>query len=512
MADHALALATGSRSVERLDGWSNLTTGLGAALRDKRLASSFSSVQLSLDQCEDLYRGDDIAGRICDLMPADMTRQGWDVLVAGDAETTEEIGEALDALEVSTKIREALTWARMVGGAVILPVAEGGLGVDGEEDLAQPLNEAGIRSIDGLTVFDAREAISVAWYGDPQAPKYGETAIYRIQPLTLNMTTLEQEQIRNQEKLGDYSGLRRGPPESAAGVLTIRYVHESRILRFEGVRLTRRLQRTQWGWGDSVFVRLNDEIRDFQASFDSTSMLVTDFAQGVFKMAGLAEAIASGNTALVMARLSAIDMARSVVKAAVLDTNGEEFERKVTPVAGLADLLDRFCTKLAAAAGYPQTLLFGMSPAGMNATGESDITLYYDKVKDGQNEKIGPPLRKLLRMLFAWKQGPTGGSEPDGWSIQFKPLEQSSETEQADVRLKQAQADDYYVNNGVLTPEEVAVSRFGGDTYSTETQLSETDPAKRALAAAEAAESAAELLPDPAAPAKPEAEAPGATV
>ena len=489
-AVHSLAAAQAvQQSVRKSDGWANLATGLGDALRDKRLSSAFTTSTLSSDQCEDLYRGDDLAARVVDLLAADMTREWCDVLVEGDKETAEKVQKDLDErLRAQEKCRLALTWARLFGGSVLL------IGkLDGSEDLSAPLDEAKLDSLDYLNVFDAREAIGVAWYADLQADRFGEVAIYRIQPLTLNVSSTMELQLRQQERKGVYQQLPIMGLGADTQLLTIRYAHESRVLRFEGTKLSRRLERSQFGWGDSVLQRYADEIRDFQASFDSSSVLVQDFSQAVFKMQGLAEAISSGQEGLIKSRLTAMDLSRSVVRATVIDAGtggagGEDFERKSTPLAGLPDLLDKFMLKLSAATGYPMTLLFGMSPAGMNATGESDIRLYYDKVKDQQTRQLLPPLRRLVQLLFRCKRGPTQGAEPKRWSIAFRSLWQLDDVQRATARKTQAEADVAYVNAGVLTPEEVASSRFGGDDYSFETQLVEADPVKRAMQAQELAE------------------------
>ncbi len=58
----------------------------------------------------------------------------------------------------------------------------------------------------------------------------------------------------------------------------------------------------------------------------------------------------------------------------------DSFTRVQTPLTNLSDILDRFATRLAAAADMPVTLLMGMSPAGLNATGESDRAFFYDRV------------------------------------------------------------------------------------------------------------------------------------
>ena len=52
---------------------------------------------------------------------------------------------------------------------------------------------------------------------------------------------------------------------------------------------------------------------------------------------------------------------------------------------GLADVYDRVMMDVAGAARTPVTKLFGRSPAGMNATGESDMRNYYDYI-DGLRE------------------------------------------------------------------------------------------------------------------------------
>ena len=81
-----------------------------------------------------------------------------------------------------------------------------------------------------------------------------------------------------------------------------------------------------------------------------------------------------------------------------------------------------------------------------------------------------------MKLLFLSKRGPTKGSLPANWSIQFGRLWQLSELEQAQLRKTQADADVAYVNAGVLSTTEVAESRFGGDLYSTETRLRASTP------------------------------------
>jgi phage-related protein (TIGR01555 family) len=173
-------------------------------------------------------------------------------------------------------------------------------------------------------------------------------------------------------------------------------------------------------------------------------------------------------------------MARSLLRAVVLDAGsgeegdaGETFERKPTPIAGYEGLLSKFDQRLAASADMPVTLLMGQAPAGLNATGEADVLWWTEHIEGLQEEDLREPLNRIIRLILLSREGPTSGVEPENWSVAFRPLRQLSPLQEADRRLKIAQADTTYTNAGVLMPEEVAVSRFGGDRFGEELAIDE---------------------------------------
>jgi hypothetical protein len=55
--------------------------------------------------------------------------------------------------------------------------------------------------------------------------------------------------------------------------------------------------------------------------------------------------------------------------------------------------------------------------------------------------------------------------------VSFNPLWQLDELQQAERRLKTSQADEIDIRSGVLRAEEAAVSRYGGEGYSTTTTI-----------------------------------------
>ncbi len=135
-------------------------------------------------------------------------------------------------------------------------------------------------------------------------------------------------------------------------------------------------------------------------------------------------------------------------------------------MGGLPEMVDRSWQRLASAARMPLTVLMGMSPAGMNATGESDTRHWYDQVKSYQEHALRPRLLRLVRCIARGLQ-----LDPLAWDVCFPSLWQTTEKENAELRKLVAETDAMYIDKGVLLPEEVALSRFGASGYSTETHV-----------------------------------------
>jgi phage-related protein (TIGR01555 family) len=113
---------------------------------------------------------------------------------------------------------------------------------------------------------------------------------------------------------------------------------------------------------------------------------------------------------------------------------------------------------VAAAAEMPVTILFGRSPAGLNATGESDIRAWYDTVVDAQTDQLKPALERLLKLIFAAKDSPTSGAIPERWTIEFNPLWQPTEKEQAETLKLKADTHVALVTAGIELDSEGALA------------------------------------------------------
>lgn len=438
---------------QKRDGWESTITGLGTA-RDKRSGTRIKTTrfQASRELFDEMYHGDDTSATIAELPAKEMTRQ-WITLRVDDSAdsalqteisagnemiTAKQVMQALDDINAKSMIARALIWSRVHGGGLVF------LGVDdGVEDLSEPLNMDNIKSLDFLLVFDRWEVRVQTTEIDMRKANFGKPETYLMQTST----------------------------ETGIGTTESEIIHASRFLRFDGVPTTRRRMANNAGWADSIYVRMEETLQDYGISWAGIAHLLQDFSQAVLKMKGLSDAICQQESNLVIDRMTAMDLCRSVARAIPIDAEDEDFIRVSTPMSGLPETIDRLMLRVASAARMPATLLFGQSPAGLNATGDSDIRFFYDQIKANQEEQLRPAIDRLLEVIFAAKEGPTRGTEPENWSYVFNPLWQLTDKEEAEVKKLTAETDEIYMQAGVLEQDEVAISRFGGDSYSTETVL-----------------------------------------
>ena len=125
--------------------------------------------------------------------------------------------------------------------------------------------------------------------------------------------------------------------------------------------------------------------------------------------------------------------------------------------AGLADLMDKFMIILSAVSEIPATRLWGQSPAGENATGESDLTNYYDFIISKQESQITEPTQTLVEYINSYKKAVTGDKVP---VVSYNSPRSPKPKEAAEIKLLEAQTEKEWIQTGVKTPEDVAKEKF----------------------------------------------------
>jgi phage-related protein (TIGR01555 family) len=435
----------------RTDGWMNVLTGLGVCGRDKKQSAFFRITNIfNRAELDQMYRSDGVLRLIIDIFAQEMIRQGYEI--EGDSEG--KITGKLEELKCNEAMTNLIKWARLFGGSVCIMGIADGLPLD------QPVDERAIRDVQWLRVFDRYQAYSRdgTFESDLNSPNYGFPNVYTI----------------NDNRTG-----------------AIFFVHYSRILRMDWNVLPPRWQNFNQGWGDPLVQTIYEELRNYQTCFSNTATMMQDFVNGVLKVPNLSAIMASQcGDEKVIQRLNILNLSKSTTNTMILDGD-ETYEKITTNVSGIAELLDRFMLALSAVTRVPVSLLFGRSAAGLNSTGDNDVRNFYDAVKQDQESKLRGVLEKLIRYIMISKDGPFNGVQPESWSLQFVPLWQNTEEQESLIRRTVAETDAIYIDRGVLTPEEVAVSRFGGDKWSMNTEIDlaareRMDPTQNEIAELEA--------------------------
>ncbi len=412
--------------VARLDGWLNLITGLGVRGKDKRLASFVQWYRYEEEFFDHLYAADDTARKIvCDLVE-DALREEWEYTGVSDEQKKAVTEKAAESC-LREKIHEAWETARHKGGAAILYLTKGTAKMD------EPMQSN--EEVIALAVLNRYElrAETISIDTNPASKTFRMPTQYRLQIV-----------------------------EAGQSELNNLVIHASRLERFDGTRLPRRLFIQNEYWHDSVLTRLYNSIRNYNTSHDSAAAIMQDFNVGVFKMRNLAELVAAGKEKQIQERVELANYSKSVIRSLIIDES-ETYEEKSRNVTGLPELLRAASNRLVAGSNMPHTRLLGESPDGSNATGNSTTTAWYDYVAAQQRNYLKPKLLNIIRRLV-----PNANKTLD---IEFKSLWQLDDSEEADTRLKVAQSDAIYLDRNVVDPSEVAVSRFGGKQYSMETQI-----------------------------------------
>lgn len=367
-----------------------------------------------------------MAARIVDLLPEEAMRKDWSYSGVEKSKSDQYVSR-LNDLDAKNKLREAWKQGRQYGGSAIVYFSKGTVVME------EPMREnEEVTALHVLNRFEL-QADTTSIDMNPLSPTFRMPTIFRLNVIQTGSADLNNLQI-----------------------------HISRLELFYGAKLPRRLFIENGYWHDSVLTRPYNVIRNYQTSHDSSAAILQDFNVGVFKMRNLAELVSAGKEDQIRDRVELANYSKSVIRSLIIDES-ESYEDKSRTVTGMPELLKAAGTNLVAQTDIPHTKLLGESPDGSNATGNATMTSWYDYVDSQRKEYLTPKLLCLTKKL--------NPDAPKTIAVSFDSLWQLDDKEEADVRLKVAQADAVYLDRGVLDPAEVAVSRFGGDKYSMETEI-----------------------------------------
>lgn len=392
-----------TEAVSVQDAFSNPLFRLGYGSQSPLEATEYPLTRMTDNYAllNSLYRDNWVVQNVVGIIPDDMTKKWFAPAGAVGPEHLKELERVQRVTALRERVNEGLRWGRLYGGAAGLIMIRGQEGM-----LGQPLELESIYpgTFQGLYILDRWQGVvpgmELVFEGGEPVPAY-----YSITDARGN---------------------------------TVAKVHHSRLVRFTGRDLPFLERVAELYWGESEVEALyNDVVKHDNVA---ANMAALTFRANVDTMeVQNLDQLFSVTSGEQQRRFWNVMQAQSVMKSNFgmqLVNRGDQIKNTQYTFTGLQEVYDSMCLDLSGASRIPVTKLFGRSPAGMNATGESDLRNYYDYVDTLREAKLRPILEKLLPVLAmsAW------GAVPDGLDITFPPLWTPTAAEVAEIALKKAQA------------------------------------------------------------------------
>lgn len=375
-----------SSSVSVADAFSNQLFRLGYGSQSPLEATEYPMTRMTDNYAllNSLYRENWVVQNVVGIVPDDITRKWFTVTGTISPERIRELEQVQNDTALRESINEGLRWGRLYGGAAGLIVIRGQ-----EQMLDRPLDLGAIlpRTFQGVYVLDR-------WCGI--APDLGLV----------------------------YDGHGRMVPEyytiNGEDGRTVARVHHSRIIRFTGRELPYLERIAELYWGESEIEALYQDVVKHDNVAANMAALTFRANVDTMEVQNLDQLFSVTSTEM-QRRFWNMIQAQSVLRSNFgmhLVNKGDQMKNTQYTFTGLKEVHDAMCLDLSGASRIPMTKLFGRSPSGLNATGESDLQNYYDYIDSLRESKLRPIVQQLLPVLAM----STWGVVPEGLEITFPPL------------------------------------------------------------------------------------------
>lgn len=314
-----------------------------------------------------LYRSSWIVQRVCNAIPEDAITDLKIEAPGLDDEEVSRLNEEIRTTHLRESLLEGLRWGRLYGGAAAIIMIS-----NQEEDLSQPIDVNNILpgSFRGLYIVDRWSGIypSLDLVKDERDPDFGLPDYY---------------EVRDENGIGQYR------------------VHHSRVLRFCGAKMPFWEQVAEQYWGTSAIEPMYDELIKHDNVAYNIANLTFKANLNVLRVENLDQMFATSSTVhqrRMFQMLSAINTIENSLGIRLINSTDDlqQFQYSFT---GLPEVMDIAMMDMAGATGIPATRLFGRSPAGMNATGESDEKMYRQTLENERAIHIMPALERIIPII-----------------------------------------------------------------------------------------------------------------
>ncbi len=322
--------------------------------------------------------------------------------------------EAHAEFKVKEKIEEGKKWGRLYGGAGAVI----GVKNSGSHRSELVVETIGKGDLEYIHVIDKNKLRIEELEDNPLKANYGEPKMYLIEDTP---------------------------------------VHPSRVIAFNGIKVPKSQRHAFRNWGASIYQKMRAAIGRVNVAYGAGSAMLHEASldiisiQGLFTMIGDCE-----GENKIMQRMTLSQLTKSNYNMLMKDTE-EEFTKITQNFAGIPDMIREMVIAVSGASEIPVTRLLGISPSGLNATGQADLTNYYDSVRAKQILELGPKLKKFDAII---QQHVFGRQLPDFKST-FNDLWAPNKLEASDILQKTIDAHEKAMS---FIPLEVILKQIQADS------------------------------------------------
>lgn len=226
-------------------------------------------------------------------------------------------------------------------------------------------------------------------------------------------------------------------------------VHASRLIRLVAEEVPILLKPAYNFLGIPQAQILWDYVMHFQEVRIATQRMLTKFSMTVLKTNMEDILTNAAGTVQLDRRVNLMAQYRNNDGVLVVDKN-EDVIKLETPIGGMTDIVKQSLEILTAINRTPAVKILGISPAGFNATGESDIRNYYDHIKSRQEKVLRDGIQKAIECL----QINIFGEIDETIGFDFAPLGGEDRMVTANLQKMKADLTAVYLDRDVISVEE----------------------------------------------------------
>lgn len=230
-------------------------------------------------------------------------------------------------------------------------------------------------------------------------------------------------------------------------------VHASRMIDFVSRQVPDLLKASYNFRGLSLVQIAEPYVNNWLRTRDSVSDMIHSFSIPVLST-DMSQMLSGGGAENLLMRLQMFNQCRDNRGAFAVDNDPnkpEKVEFVSAPLTGLEALQAQAFEQLCVPSSEPLVKYAGITPAGLNASSDGEIRVFYDYIHSLQQSVFKTPLKRVLDVI---QLSEFGDIDPEIY-FEFEPLYEMSAKEKAEIRKIDADTDAVYITAGALSNNEI---------------------------------------------------------